>query len=237
MSFHSSELFSWQRGAWKGAELFLSFENLGFPSGTEPPTFDSTSRDCFVELWHQEGAPDKATPPGTRGTAVRASGLSCRGSGEADGAHQLFLGTAASPGCRGAMGAGICLDVHPKCAVPRSRPQGGISRAGSSAGSGVLSAQNSSRGRNFAAIPQSSSGRSGTRSKGSDRTSILLPAAAAPGPPGRCGTRGRCRIHLPAPGRGRVLRRSVEFQAPWKTGSRQDPPGHSQPQLPPSPCS
>lgn len=45
MPFHSSELLSWQRGARKGAELFLSFENLGFPSRTEPLPFHSVPRD------------------------------------------------------------------------------------------------------------------------------------------------------------------------------------------------
>lgn len=244
MPFHSSELLSWQRGARKGAELFLSFENLGFPSRTEPLPFHSTPRDKRGAVARGRRSRQGNTPRDTGGQQPRASGLACRGSGEADGARHLFLGTAASPGCRGGMGAGICLDVHPRHAVPHSRPRGGTSRAGSSAGSGLLSTQNSSRGRNFAAIPPSSSG---LPAGGAER------GARGPAGPASC-SQQQLRASREAwdqreeqdPPPGSRLRPSAAAGA-WnsKRRGKQAPakpraprsPGHSHPQPPPLPCS
>lgn len=226
MPFHSSELLSWQRGARKGAELFLSFENLGFPSRTEPLPFHSTPRDKRGAVARGRRSRQGNTPRDTGGQQPRASGLACRGSGEADGARHLFLGTAASPGCRGGMGAGICLDVHPRRAVPRSRPRGGDQQSRQLRWIGAFEHTELFQREELRCDPSKQQrvpgGRSGTRSKGSGRTSVLLPAAA-PGLEGGVGPEGGAGSPSRLQAAAERCSRSVEFQAPWKTGSRQAP--------------
>lgn len=222
MPFHSSELLSWQRGARKGAELFLSFENLGFPSRTEPLPFHSVPRDKRGAVARGRCSRQGNTPRDTGDSSQELLASLAEAQGKqtehvtSSWARRLLRDAEAGwePGF-----VWMCIQGV-LCHAPG--PGGGTSRAGSSTGSGLLSTQNSSRGRNFAAIPSSSSGFPAARSKGSGRTSVLLPAAA-PGLEGGVGPEGGAGSPSRLQAAAERCSRSVEFQAPWKTGSRQAP--------------
>lgn len=244
MPFHSSELLSWQRGARKGAELFLSFENLGFPSRTEPLPFHSTPRDKRGAVARGRCSRQGNTPRdrGDSSQELLASLAEAQGKQTehvtSSWARRLLRDAEAGwePGF-----VWMCIQGA-LCHAPG--PGGGTSRAGSSAGSGLLSTQNSSRGRNFAAIPPSSSG---LPAGGAER------GARGPAGPASC-SQQQLRASREAwdqreeqdPPPGSRLRPSAAAGA-WnsKRRGKQAPakprvprsPGRSNPQPPPLPCS